>query len=112
MNNIKEILSLRIRKEQEKRASYRKYILNSHLVICLLILAGAIMFNYSNWLNKATNFELYSVLFALQFVMAYFLTTLKVKTYVREADSIIFLLTQEINYKNIINKMISLTIIN
>ncbi|QWQ38397.1 ABC transporter permease [Gemella sp. zg-570] len=110
MGNIKEILRLRIKKENEKRASYRKYIFNSHLVMFLLILIGAIMFNYSNWLNKASNFELYSVLFSLQFLMAYLLTTLKVKTYIREADSI-FILPQEINYKKIINKLISGTII-
>ena len=109
MNEIKKILNLRIKKEKEKRLAYTKYILNSHLLMFLLILAGAIIFNYSNWLKNSTKLELYSVIFIIQILLIYILTTIKVKTYIKDADSV-FLLPQEENYKSIIKSIILNTI--
>lgn len=109
MNEIKKILNLRIKKETEKRLAYTKYILNSHLLMFLLILVGAIIFNYSNWLKNSTKIELYSVIFIIQILLIYILTTIKVKTYIKDADSV-FLLPQEENYKSIIKSIILNTI--
>lgn len=109
MNKIKKILNLRIKKEKEKRLVYTKYILNSHLLMFLLILVGAIIFNYSNWLKNSTKLELYSVIFIIQILLIYILTTIKVKTYIKDADSV-FLLPQEENYKSIIKSIILNTI--
>lgn len=110
MNNIIEIFSSRIKKEQEKRTSYNKYIFNSHLLMFLLITAGAVMLNYSKWLQVATNIELKLVLSFILLIMAYFLTTIKVKTFIYEADTVL-LLPLENKYKEIINKLLFNTII-
>lgn len=110
MDNILEIFSSRITKEREKRASYNKYIFNSHLVMFIVIVAGAIMLNYSKWLNVATVFQLKLVLFIILLFMAYVLTSLKIKTFIKEADAI-FLLPLETKYKTIINRIIIPTVI-
>ena len=109
-NNIVEIFNSRIKKENDKRSSYRKYILNSHLIMFLLIVGGGVMFNYSNWLEIASKIELQLVLTSVLMLMAYILTTIKVKTFIKEADTI-FLLPLENRYKEILNKLIVPTIV-
>lgn len=109
-NNIVEIFNSRIKKENDKRSSYRKYILNSHLIMFLLIVGGGVMFNYSNWLEIASKIELQLVLTSILVLMSYILTTIKVKTFIKEADTI-FLLPLENRYKEILNKLIVPTIV-
>ncbi|MBF0715660.1 ABC transporter permease [Gemelliphila palaticanis] len=110
MSNITTIFSDRIIKEKEKRATYNKYIFNSHLVMFLLISFGAILFNYSSWLDIAKNIEMKSVLLVLLIIMAYLLSTMKIKTFIKEADSV-FLLPLENRYKEVIKKLYIPTII-
>ena len=109
-NNIVEIFNSRIKKENDKRSSYRKYILNSHLIMFLLIVCGGVMFNYSNWLEIASKLELQLVLISVLMLMAYILTTIKVKTFIKEADTI-FLLLLENRYKEILSKLIAPTVV-
>lgn len=110
MNNIKEIFNTRIYKEKEKRSRYNKYIFNSHLVMFLLITIGAIVLNYSNWLEVASNRQMKIVLVIVLICLAYILTTVKLKIFIQEADSI-FLLPLEKNYIEIKSKIIIPTII-
>lgn len=110
MKEIIKIFNDRIIKEQNKKAIYNKYIFNSHLIMFLLIVFGAVAFNYSNWVSNATNFQLKLVLFIILFVMIYFLATIKVKTFIKNADSV-FLLPLENEYEKIIKKIYVPTII-
>lgn len=110
MNNITKIFIDRIDKEREKNSRYNKYIFNSHLVMFLLIVFGGILFNYSSWLEKASYIQLKLVLFSVLVVMGYIITIFKVKTFIKEADSV-FLLPLENSYKFIFKKLYSSTII-
>lgn len=110
MKEIIKIFNDRIIKEQNKKAIYNKYIFNSHLIMFLLIVFGAVAFNYSNWVSNATDFQLKLVLFIILFVMIYFLATIKVKTFIKNADSV-FLLPLENEYEKIIKKIYVPTII-
>ncbi len=97
MNNIENIFFDRSKKERENRLKYSKYIFNSHLIMFLIIVSGAVIINYSKWLLIATKFELYAVFFTASAVLSYFLVAFKVKTYIEEADSV-FLLPLEKYY--------------
>ena len=100
MSNIEYIFSDRRKKEQELKLTYSKYIFNSHLIMFLIIVLGAALINYSKWLAVASPFELYSVFIAATLAFSYYLVSTKVKTYIKEADSV-FLLPLEKYYKKI-----------
>lgn len=110
MSNIREIFSSRIKKEQDKRSSYNKYIFNSHLVMFLLIIAGAVMLNYSKWLANATIMQRKIVLLVILTVLGYILASLKIKTFIKEADTI-FLLPLENKYKDLERSIVVPTLI-
>ena len=97
MNNIKNIFDDRRRRERETRITYSKYIFNSHLVMFLIIVLGAGLINYSQWLENASKLEMKTVFIAASAIFSYLLVSLKVKTFVKEADAI-FLLPLEKYY--------------
>lgn len=105
MNNIKDIFVDRIKKENEKRASYNKYIFNSHLVMFLFLIFAGGLVSYSKWLENASRFQLKAVILVVLGILSYILTSLKVKTFIKEADTI-FLLPLEEYYKNVKNKFL------
>ena len=110
MSNIENIFSQRRKKEQELKLTYSKYIFNSHLIMFLIIVLGAALINYSKWISIASPFELYSVFIAATLAFSYYLVSTKIKTYIKEADSV-FLLPLEKYYKKIGTKTVmSLTI--
>ncbi|AME09731.1 MULTISPECIES: ABC transporter permease [Gemella] len=97
MTNITTIFNDRRKKEREKRALYSKYIFNSHLIMFLIIVLGAVMINYSKWLAVATKFEMKAVLIVVILLLSYLITFTKAKTFIKEADSV-FLLPLEKYY--------------
>lgn len=97
MSNIKNIFDDRRRRERETRVTYSKYIFNSHLVMFLIIVLGAGLINYSQWLENASKLEMKTVFIAASAIFSYLLVSLKVKTFVKEADAI-FLLPLEKYY--------------
>lgn len=103
MNNIVNIFNDRRSREREKRLTYSKYIFNSHLIMFLIIVLGAIMINYSRWLEKASLFEMNVVFISASTIFSYFLVSLRVKTYVKEADSV-FLLPLEKYYGKVVTR--------
>ena len=58
MSNIENIFINRSKRERETRLKYSKYIFNSHLIMFLIIVAGAVIINYSNWLTSCIRFLL------------------------------------------------------
>lgn len=110
MDRTKKIFIDRLERENRKRASYNKYIYNSHLVMFLLIVTGAVAFNYSSWLKTAPIFQIYLVLGLVLAFMAYILTTVRVKTLIKDADAV-FILALEKSYVEVIKNIISSTII-
>ena len=100
MSNIEYIFSDRRKKEQELKLTYSKYIFNSHLIMFLIIVLGAALINYSKWIAVASKFELYSVFIAAALAFSYYVVSTKIKTYIKEADSV-FLLPLEKYYKKI-----------
>lgn len=110
MSNIENIFSDRRKKEQELKLTYSKYIFNSHLIMFLIIVLGAVLINYSKWIAIASKVELYSVYTAATVVFSYYLVSTKIKTYIKEADAV-FLLPLEKYYrkvglKNVINSTV------
>lgn len=97
MSNIKNIFDDRRRRERETRVTYSKYIFNSHLVMFLIIVLGAGLINYSRWLENASKLEMKTVFIATSAIFSYFLVSLKVKTFIKEADGV-FLLPLEKYY--------------
>ena len=97
MSNIKNIFDDRRRRERETRVTYSKYIFNSHLVMFLIIVLGAGLINYSRWLENASKLEMKTVFIATSAIYSYFLVSLKVKTFIKEADGV-FLLPLEKYY--------------
>ncbi|AXI27332.1 ABC transporter [Gemella sp. ND 6198] len=97
MTNITTIFNDRRKKEREKRALYSKYIFNSHLIMFLIIVLGAVMINYSKWLAVATKFEMKAVLIVVILLLSYLITFTKAKTFIKEADAV-FLLPLEKYY--------------
>ena len=97
MSNIKNIFDDRRRRERETRVTYSKYIFNSHLVMFLIIVLGAGLINYSRWLENTSNLEIKTVFIATSAIFSYFLVSLKVKTFIKEADGV-FLLPLEKYY--------------
>lgn len=97
MSNIKNIFDDRRRRERETRITYSKYIFNSHLVMFLIIVLGAGLINYSQWLENASKLEMKTVFIAASAIFSYLLVSLKVKTFIKEADAI-FLLPLEKYY--------------
>lgn len=110
MNNIVNIFNDRRSREREKRLTYSKYIFNSHLIMFLIIVLGAIMINYSRWLEKASLFEMNAVFISVSVIFSYFLVSLRVKTYVKEADSVFLLPLEKYYGKVVIKTAISLSI--
>ena len=100
MSNIENIFSDRRNKEQELKLTYSKYIFNSHLIMFLIIVLGAVLINYSKWLAIASKVELYSVLIAATLAFSYYLVSTKIKTYIKEADAV-FLLPLEKYYRKV-----------
>ena len=100
MSNIENIFSDRRKKEQELKLTYSKYIFNSHLIMFLIIVLGAVLINYSKWLAIASKVELYSVLIAATLAFSYYLVSTKIKTYIKEADAV-FLLPLEKYYRKV-----------
>ena len=112
MSNIENIFSDRRKKEQELKLTYSKYIFNSHLIMFLIIVLGAVLINYSKWLAIASKVELYSVLIAATLAFSYYLVSSKIKTYIKEADAV-FLLPLEKYYRKIgLKTVISSTIVH
>ena len=110
MSNIEHIFSDRRKKEQELKLKYSKYIFNSHLIMFLIIVLGAALINYSKWIATASQFELYSVFIAATIIFSYYLVSTKVKTHIKEADSV-FLLPLEKYYRKIgLKTVMNLTI--
>lgn len=101
MGNMKEIFISRIDKESSKRAIYNKYIFNSHLIMFIVIVAGAILFNYSNWVKEAPKFQLYAVMTIVLAIMSYLLTVVRIKTFIKRADAV-FILALENRYKEVL----------
>ena len=100
MSHIKNIFSDRRKKEQELKLTYSKYIFNSHLIMFLIIVLGAVLINYSKWIAIASKVELYSVYTAATVVFSYYLVSTKIKTYIKEADAV-FLLPLEKYYRKV-----------
>ncbi|MDU4714093.1 MAG: ABC transporter permease [Gemella haemolysans] len=100
MSNIENIFSDRRKKEQELKLTYSKYIFNSHLIMFLIIVLGAVLINYSKWLVIASKVELYSVLIAATLAFSYYLVSSKIKTHIKEADAV-FLLPLEKHYRKV-----------
>ena len=100
MSNIENIFSDRRKKEQELKLTYSKYIFNSHLIMFLIIVLGAVLINYSKWIAIASKVELYSVYIAATVVFSYYLVSTKIKTYIKEADAV-FLLPLEKYYRKV-----------
>lgn len=100
MSNIENIFSNRRKKEQELKLTYSKYIFNSHLIMFLIIVLGAVLINYSKWIAIASKVELYSVYTAATAVFSYYLVSTKIKTYIKEADAV-FLLPLEKYYRKV-----------
>ena len=100
MSNIENIFADRRKKEQELKLTYSKYIFNSHLIMFLIIVLGAVLINYSKWIAVASQLELYSVFIAASLAFSYYLISTKIKTYIKEADAV-FLLPLEKYYKNV-----------
>lgn len=100
MSNIENIFSNRRKKEQELKLTYSKYIFNSHLIMFLIIVLGAVLINYSKWIAIASKVELYSVYTAATLVFSYYLVSIKIKTYIKEADAV-FLLPLEKYYRKV-----------
>ena len=100
MSNIENIFSDRRKKEQELKLTYSKYIFNSHLIMFLIIVLGAVLINYSKWIAIASKVELYSVYTAVTVVFSYYLVSTKIKTYIKEADAV-FLLPLEKYYRKV-----------
>ena len=100
MSNIENIFSDRRKKEQELKLTYSKYIFNSHLIMFLIIVLGAVLINYSKWIAIASKVELYSVYTAATVVFSYYLVSSKIKTHIREADAV-FLLPLEKYYRKV-----------
>ena len=112
MSNIENIFSDRRKKEQELKLTYSKYIFNSHLIMFLIIVLGAVLINYSKWIAIASKVELYSVYTAATVVFSYYLVSSKIKTYIKEADAV-FLLPLEKYYRKIgLKTVISSTIVH
>lgn len=99
-NNIENIFSDRRKKESQQRLTYSKYIFNSHLIMFLIIVFGAIIINYSTWLEAASSFELHAVYIATSAIFSYLLVSTRVKTFLKEADSV-FLLPLEKYYSKV-----------
>ena len=76
MSNIENIFADRRKKEQELKLTYSKYIFNSHLIMFLIIVLGAVLINYSKWITVASQFELYSVFIAASLAFSYYLVTI------------------------------------
>ena len=100
MSNIENIFSDRRKKEQELKLTYSKYIFNSHLIMFLIIVLGAVLINYSKWIAIASKVELYSVYTAATAAFSYYLVSSKIKTHIKEADAV-FLLPLEKYYRKI-----------
>lgn len=100
MSNIENIFSDRRKKEQELKLTYSKYIFNSHLIMFLIIVLGAVLINYSKWIAIASKVELYSVCIAATLAFSYYLVSTKIKTYIKEADAV-FLLPLEKYYRKV-----------
>ena len=100
MSNIENIFSDRRKKEQELKLTYSKYIFNSHLIMFLIIVLGAVLINYSKWIAIASKVELYSVYIAATVAFSYYLVSSKIKTYIKEADAV-FLLPLEKYYRKV-----------
>ena len=100
MSNIENIFSDRRKKEQELKLTYSKYIFNSHLIMFLIIVLGAVLINYSKWIAIASKVELYSVYIAATLAFSYYLVSTKIKTYIKEADAV-FLLPLEKYYRKV-----------
>ena len=100
MSNIENIFSNRRKKEQELKLTYSKYIFNSHLIMFLIIVLGAVLINYSKWIAIASKVELYSVYMAATLAFSYYLVSTKIKTYIKEADAV-FLLPLEKYYRKV-----------
>ena len=112
MSNIENIFYDRQKKEQELKLTYSKYIFNSHLIMFLIIVLGAVLINYSKWIAIASKVELYSVYTAATVVFSYYLVSSKIKTYIKEADAV-FLLPLEKYYRKIgLKTVISSTIVH
>ena len=110
MSNIENIFIDRSKRERETRLKYSKYIFNSHLIMFLIIVAGAVIINYSSWLTRASNFELHTVFIVVSILFSYLLVASKVKTYIEEADSV-FLLPLEQYYSKIASRTVLITYI-
>ena len=100
MSNIENIFSDRRKREQELKLTYSKYIFNSHLIMFLIIVLGAVLINYSKWIAIASKVELYSVYTAATAAFSYYLVSSKIKTHIKEADAV-FLLPLEKYYRKI-----------
>ena len=112
MSNIENIFSDRRKKEQELKLTYSKYIFNSHLIMFLIIVLGAVLINYSKWIAIASKVELYSVYTAATVVFSYYLVSSKIKTHIKEADAV-FLLPLEKYYRKVgLKTVISSTIVH
>ena len=112
MSNIENIFSDRRKKEQELKLTYSKYIFNSHLIMFLIIVLGAVLINYSKWIAIASKVELYLVYTAATVVFSYYLVSSKIKTHIKEADAV-FLLPLEKYYRKIgLKTVISSTIVH
>ena len=112
MSNIENIFSDRRKKEQELKLTYSKYIFNSHLIMFLIIVLGAVLINYSKWVAIASKVELYSVYLAATVAFSYYLVSSKIKTHIKEADAV-FLLPLEKYYRKVgLKTVINSTIVH
>ena len=110
MSNIENIFSDRRKKEQELKLTYSKYIFNSHLIMFLIIVLGAVLINYSKWIAIASKVELYLVYTAATVVFSYYLVSSKIKTHIKEADAVFFLPLEKyyrkVGLKTVINSTV------
>ncbi|WLR42847.1 ABC transporter permease [Bacillus carboniphilus] len=93
MNSVEEIWKKRLLKHYEEMQKYLKYMLNDHLLIVLVILAGAAAIGYSNWLTDIP--EGFPTIWVIIFSFTLLLTFVGNRTLLEEPDQIFLLPLEE-----------------
>ncbi|PTH74342.1 ABC transporter permease EcsB [Staphylococcus agnetis] len=108
MNNVKALYQARRRKDFEEKRRYNKFIFNGHFSVFLVILLGAFILGYGEWLRtnpKGINYLLImSVLLSLT-------SLFPLKTRLQEADQL-FLLPFENSMKQYVKRCITASYIS
>lgn len=87
MNSILGIWKTRIEEYVKETRSYLKYMLNDHLVIVMIFLAGGASW-YSKWLKEMP--EGFPAYWVMAVIFSFILTGSYVRTLIKEADLVFF----------------------